>query len=247
VGRLHAAGLGKREAYERIRASRGDAQATRHPVNKLENQLSQLPQLIAGHLHQPSSRHLEQEINAAVSELYEPGPFTTLTHGDPTVGNLLHSPGGGVKLIDFETAGYRHALLDGCFARLRYVYSVWAHHIPETVQKRLLVAYRAELAKGCPQAADDTVFSRALVAACAAWLAGLCSHLPRVAEADARWGRATYRQRITVGLGHFITVADEYGQMPALRDCAQRLLDRLRDTWPAGDCELPTYPAFTAR
>ena len=31
------------------------------------------------------------------------------------------------------------------------------------------IAYRAELAKGCPEAADDTLFFRSVVEACAYW------------------------------------------------------------------------------
>jgi hypothetical protein len=249
LGRLHAAGFGKQATYGQILAGRSDARASRHPVNKLEKQLRDLPQVLAQHLGQPASWRLEQEIKAAAAELFEPSGFTTFTHGDPTVGNLLYSPespAAGVKLVDFETAGYRHALLDGCFARLRYLFSVWAHHIPVVVQERLLAASRNELVNGHPPAGDDTVFSRALVAASAAWLAAFCSHLERVADADARWGRVSWRQRISAGLEHFVTLADERNQLPVLRDHAQLLLDRLHDAWPASDRRMPTYPALAA-
>ncbi|MGH3491178.1 MAG: hypothetical protein ACRDP8_25080 [Actinopolymorphaceae bacterium] len=149
-----------------------------------------------------------------------------------------------MKFVDLETVGYRHALLDGSFARLRYVHSAWAHHIPTDLQRRLMATYRTELAKGCPQAGEDLAFGQALVAACAAWLAALCSHLHRVADHDIRWGRASYRQRIATSLDHFITVADEYRRMPAVRDAAADVERQLRNTWPSTERQLATYPAL---
>lgn len=211
-------------------------------MNYLEDRLRLLPRLLAEHLHRPPA--VEGEIRAVHGELFEPGPFTTFTHGDPTVGNVLYSSTTGINFVDFETAAYRHALIDGCFARLRYLYSVWAHHIPVSVQHQLLRAYRAELVEGCPAAGDDARFARGLLAASAAWLAALCTHLDRVVEQDARWGRATYRQRIIAGLEHFIALADEYDSLPALRDASRQLLDRLRDSWPGNDRQLATYPAL---
>lgn len=244
LGRLHTAGIGQQETYRRLRASRGSGRASRHAVNELEALLSDLPRLLSVHLRGPIPKEVDDEVRAARVELFGPSPFVTMTHGDPTVGNLLYSPATGIKLVDFETAGYRHALLDGCFARLRYLYSVWAHRIPAAVQNRLLHTYRTELAKGCPQAADDASFARGLVAASAAWLAALCAHLDRVPERDVRWGRASYRQRIAVGLDHFVTVVEEYGQLPTLGETARALLDHLSDVWPATDRQLDVYPAL---
>jgi hypothetical protein len=206
--------------------------------------LTALPEVISKHLPHSMSKHIAGEVQSARTCLFEPGPFTTITHGDPTVGNVLYTPTHGAKFLDLETAGYRHALLDGSFARLRYLHSVWAHHIPIDLQKQLEATYRAELAKGCPQAGDDQAFGVALVAACAAWLAALCSHLDRVADHDVRWGRATYRQRITAALDHFSAVAGEYRHMPALGDAARDLEKHLRAAWSATELRLPTYPAL---
>jgi hypothetical protein len=44
-----------------------------------------------------------------VAELAQPGPFLALTNGDTESHNFPTGPGGG-RLIDFEGAGFRHAL-----------------------------------------------------------------------------------------------------------------------------------------
>ena len=77
------------------------------------------------------------------------GPFLAFTHGDPTIGNVFIRDG-EARLIDLETGEFRHALVDGSFARLRYLHSVWARRLPFSTQRRMLEAYRGELVYGCP-------------------------------------------------------------------------------------------------
>ncbi|WP_405701578.1 hypothetical protein OG209_31360 [Streptomyces sp. NBC_01383] len=52
----------------------------------------------------------ERDLEAAVAELADPGPFLALTNGDTESHNVLAGPSGGGRLIDFERAGFRHAL-----------------------------------------------------------------------------------------------------------------------------------------
>src|SRR5919198_1464048 len=49
---------------------------------------------------------------AHIAAVYaDPGPYLTFSHGDPAPSNN-HIATGGVRLVDFEYAGYRHALYD---------------------------------------------------------------------------------------------------------------------------------------
>lgn len=245
LGRFNAAGTRRDSAQAGRRRPAPAPPPSRHAVNRLDEALGDLPRVLASHLDGPVPEAVAAETARARACVSVPGPFTTLTHGDPTVGNLLYAPEAGVRFVDLETAAYRHALVDGSFACLRYLYSVWARTIPLPLRRRLLAAYRTELARDCPEAADEAAFGDALVAACAAWLAALCLHLDRVGERDVRWGRATYRQRIVTGLRGFGVVADEYGRYPALADTAARLEEQLRDRWPGDDCRLAPYPGLS--
>ncbi len=243
LGRLHGATVGRAEEHRRIRDRRGAHARSRHAIHRLDEALGALPGLMTG-TGARVSRALEREVQAAAAAIRAPGPFLALTHGDATPGNAFYADG-RVRLFDLETASFRHALLDGAFARLRYLYSVWARRVPDAVQRRTLEAYRRELVRGCPAAADDPSFAHALLACSAGWLAALCAHLPSVTDEDKRFGRSTWRQRIVAGLDHFVALAADLGAFTALADGCTDMAHRLRLRWPTGDCALPSYEAFT--
>ena len=94
------------------------------------------------------------------------GPFLAYTHDDPIPMNAL-PVGDERKLFDFEFGDFRHALRDGIYGRA--CFPTWYHinRVPEDVVQEMERAYRTELAKGCPEAADDTLFFRSVVEACA--------------------------------------------------------------------------------
>ncbi|MGH3491177.1 MAG: hypothetical protein ACRDP8_25075 [Actinopolymorphaceae bacterium] len=92
LGRLNAAGIDQQRRYDQIKSQRTGAQVSRHAVNTLDGMLAGLPRVFGKRLRRPVSKHVDDEIHAARSCLFEPGPFTTVTHGDPTVGNLFFSP-----------------------------------------------------------------------------------------------------------------------------------------------------------
>ncbi len=243
LGRLHASTTGRAQEYQHIRESRGAYATSRHAIHRLDAALHALPGLITATGARVSPA-LEGEVRAAAAAIHMPGPFLAFTHGDATPGNAFYT-GERARLFDLETAGFRHALLDGAFARMRYLYSVWARRVPDDVQHRTLAAYRHELAHGCPEAVDDNAFAHALLACSAGWLAALCGHLPSVMDADQRFGRSTWRQWIVAGLDHFVALADDLGQFEALAGGARDVARRLRLHWPAADCTLPPYEAFT--
>ena len=147
-------------------------------------------------------------------------------------------------LFDLEASGFRHALLDGAFARLRYLHSLWARTLDLGLQRELQQAYRDALAGGCPEAQDDARWETALICCSAAWLAGVGRLLPGVIERDRRWGVSGNRQRVVAALEHFAVLADELRRFPAMRTTAAKLARRLRMRWPAAEQTLEPYPAF---
>jgi hypothetical protein len=242
LGRLHGATIGQQGTYQAICREFRVGPTTRHRVHSLVDHLMALGDLFAS-MSIPVGPGFDQEIAWAVAELREPGPFLTFTHGDATPANLVYTPA-GARLFDLETSEFRHALVDGAFARLRYIHSVWARRIPIALQQRLAVAYREALIPGCPAAAEDTLFHQGLIAGCAAWLAALCSLLPSVRAQDKRWGRATNRQRIVAALEHFVLISREVALMPYLAEAVRLLQAHLRLLWAEGDTDLALYPAF---
>lgn len=184
-----------------------------------------------------------RELELAIQEVNEPGPFLALTHGDVAPGNAFFD-GRQLRLFDFETSDLRHALLDGSFARLRYLHSVWAGRIPDPIQHRIMEPYRAELVRGCPEAAVDHRFNHALLSCAFAWVAALCEELPSAWHADRKWGRATTRQRLVAALEHFHELALACGEFEALATDVLNLAIHLRHHWPPSDCDIPTFPAL---
>ncbi len=94
--------------------------------------------------------------------------FTTWSHGDWTPANAFYDPSWdevAVRFFDLETGGWRHALLDGVYPRLRYIHSVWARRIPGDLQRRSDDVYREELARGIPDKWGRSTWRQRIVAA----------------------------------------------------------------------------------
>ncbi len=242
LGRLHAATLSRHEQYRRLEERFGAARAREHAVYRLVASVHGLAAVLSD-LDVRVSAQVEREAAAAAAELLDPGPFLAFTHGDATPANFLCTPS-GPRLFDLETGGYRHALVDGAYPRIRYLYSVWARLIPEPVPRRVLQAYREELVRGCAEAADDARWNRALASCALAWLAALCAFLPSVQEGDRRWGRSTVRQRVVAGLEHFAGTSEELAEFLATGEAAGWAAQHLRTIWPGADTVMPLYKAF---
>lgn len=75
LGRLNAAGIARQRRYDQITAQRTAAVASRHAVNKLDDRLAALPQVLTTHLRRSVSRHVDDEIRSARIRLFEPGPL----------------------------------------------------------------------------------------------------------------------------------------------------------------------------
>lgn len=244
VGLLHAETIGQHTAYTRLRAHFPNTMHSRHTIHyfaTIFEAFLTLPETL-GRRTIPGFRH---EVNAAQGAIAHPGPFGALTHGDTTPLNVFYTPAGAIRLYDFEACGFRHALLDGTYAHIRYLHSVWALDIPPPVQHTMATAYRAALIPGCPAAADDTVFQPAYLACCLAWLAGACWVIPQVSTADHQWGMSTWRQRILTCLRQFIALTHAWGRSGAVTDTCQAIAQCLQAQWHETDNRLPLYPAFT--
>ena len=152
--------------------------------------------------------------------------------------------GGWLRFFDFEFCGFRHALLDAAYFRVPFPTCWCVNRFPPEIPPRMQAAYRAELIKGCPAAADDARFHAGLVEACAWWtIATVSWHLLGALEKDSQWGISTVRQRQILRLDNLAATAEELGHLEAIGATARGMAARLRELWPP-EAEMPLYPPF---
>ena len=183
------------------------------------------------------------ELETIREVLCRPGPFTALVHRDSCPDNVIATPA-GVRLIDFEFARPGHALLDGLYPQLPFPTCWCCNRLPAGIESELATAYRTELIKGVPEAADDRPYDEAVSRVMAFWLiASFEWPLADVLGESRTWGIASTRSRVLSRLEVFATQAGRTRTLPALRGIAEQLLAQLRRRW-TDDEPLPVYPAF---
>jgi hypothetical protein len=170
LGTLHALTIGKQADFDRIRDALGPRRAP--DIDRIAALGPGLKETINS-LGLAAPTGLDEELEGLATALQNPGPFLAFTHGDPCPDNWLRVDG-KLRLLDFEHARYRHALLDGVYGRIHFPTCWCVNRTPAHLPARMEAAYRAELQNGCPEAADDTLFGHAVVVACAFWAIGMC-------------------------------------------------------------------------
>jgi hypothetical protein len=243
LGALHTDTIGQEAAFTRLwQTLTPQALAVTDDVQRFAVQI----RLLQHHMERLGARvepAFGAEVATTLIALHTPGPFWAYLHGDPCPDNVVY-PGAAVRLLDFECGRFGQALCDGTYGRMLFPTCWCANRLPETVVTQMETVYRAALVPGCPAAADEHLFEDALVDACGYWvLRTLVRHLPQALYEDRPWGIATIRPRLVSRLEAFITTAEAYHRLPAMRGTAHRVLEALRRRWPATP-PLALYPAF---
>jgi hypothetical protein len=174
-----------------------------------------------------------------------PDRFAALSQSDTCPDNCMHE-GDWMRLLDFEGGWVRSALNDGSRARSNFPTCWCVYRLPRETVRRVEAAYRAELARGCPAASDDALFTRELVKACANWALASFEFYAEVGpfwEHDGAWGTSTTRQRAITRLELLAETTAEFGMLEALGTTAALLARRLREQWPEVE-PMQEYPAF---
>lgn len=250
LGRMHAATAGREQEYQRLRRTLGFADPARgsgpsdgrhEEKSWLTGDVEEFRQGCAGlGLLLPPA--FDEGVQAVAAAMEPRGLFLAFTPSDSCPDNHRFT-GGQVRLFDFEGSTFRHALFDAAYARVPFPTCWCVNRLPEELVPRFEAVYRAELAKGCPEAADDMIFGQAMVAACAFWtIATIGGSLPRTLLEDSRWGIATVRQRHLLRLETLATATQQFGYLEPLGAVARQLRARLGDLWPME--AMPLYPAF---
>jgi hypothetical protein len=172
----------------------------------------------------------------------DPVPFLAYGKGDQGLGGDWIRCGSQMRLFDFGTGCFKHALIEGMPGRMTWGCMM---HLPAHLLPRMEAAYQAEFAKGCPQAADDAVFHRAMVEAGARWnIFHAIERVPDALRRERQRGPTTLRQQVVAWIQAFADLPEEFNSMPALGKSARDMAVRLRKLWPAESTDLPCYPAF---
>ena len=242
LGKIHALTIDKKAAYDSIRDRLGPRDRSPSMTGEWRRLVAKLDE-VCGRIGVKPHRGAKTEMKTVAAFIAAPGPFLAYTHGDPIPVNAL-PVGDERKLFDFEFGEFRHALRDGIYGRV--CFPTWYHinRVPNDVVEKMEIAYRAELARGCPEAADDTLFFRSVVEACAYWaIHSRLNFIEKVWREDHQWGISTQRQILLLCFDIFGQVSEEFGHLEALGITIRNIAAKLRERWTDLD-EMPYYPAF---
>lgn len=182
----------------------------------------------------------ENEMARVVGELTQPGAFLAFSNGDASSNNFLVKGGDG-RFIDFEFAGYRHALTDA--ACLYVPGPIWIT-VSDPIATGLEAAYRDELTRAVPEANDDGLFGLGVAAACIAMAVERLHRFPRV---DAREPEDPSRLQLVSTLESAAHAAEAHRALPHLRSWTCKVADALRRRWTDADVDLSSYPSYAPR
>lgn len=238
LGQLHADTIGKAAEFEELfQTAAPQVKPIRETVNICRHQL--ILERLGIH---PESDWL-RDLEAIEEAVNHPSDFLAYIHADACPDNVLDT-GEALRLIDFETGRFGHALIDAAYGRMMFPSCWCANRLSHATVQQMEDTYRTILSQQCPAAEDDRIFEPALAKTCGFWLLyTLARHLESALKKDSDWGISTTRQRILARLEAFIITSQEFDQLPALRGTSSRLLDLLRQRW-LDVLPLPLYPAL---
>jgi aminoglycoside/choline kinase family phosphotransferase len=238
-GELSAATAGRAGTYHARCATLGFPA----PPGEAEGRLARLwdhGREDAAALGAPIAGSAASELIAALEELNAPGPFLALIHGDAESNNILVRESGpaDARLIDFESAGYAHALVD---AVCLHVPGAGWISVGDPGAAGLADQYRRALARGVPEAQDDRRYGFALAAACTSWA---LLRLHRFAVLDTRAPGDHSRLQLVETLESAARTAEAHHALPRLGGWLRRTADALRRRWPDADLDFTDWARF---
>jgi hypothetical protein len=256
LGQLHAVTMGRREEYQRIRRWLGppphpkklyrdpwpEARLSLVPTSEVEEVISACRASFAalGIRPRPGVEDEIARVTAAVEA--DPGLFLAYCKGDQNVAADYIRRNSRPRLFDFDSGGFRHALIEGMPGRMTWGCQM---RIPSRIRRAMDKAYQSSLALGYAAVADDRLFYRGLVEAGARWnILHLVHRLPDALAGDYQRRLTTLRQQVVAWFEAYAELSEEQGQMQALGESAREVVKRLGEIWPAEVCRLPAYPAF---
>ena len=245
VGQIHALTVSRQHEFHRLRTALGPLPPPPEAdVPLAETELAGFLFKVVEPLKITLTNDVENQLNRLAQSRRTNRRLYTLVHADPCPDNILVAAE-GVKLLDFEFARFGPASVDSVYWR-NYFPTCWCFaRLPVPVAERMETAYRTELVKGMPVAADDEIYFQAVVEACfyaAIEFLNWGGFDPMVDE--DQWGIATIRQRVLLRFEVVAQVCDQYGYYPAVGELCRYIITLLRQQWPDDVHSVAMYPAF---
>jgi hypothetical protein len=247
LGAMHATTIGHHDAfYGRLGTSAADARADRVALGgaPVAQHWTRLGELAGAGSSLPATREATADLEDALARLAEPGALLALSSGDVAPQNCrVGEP--GVRLLDFETAGYRHVMLDAAHLRLPFCGAPCWARLPAEVCEAMEAAFRAELGRACPAILDRRTYAIGMATATAAWAITRLVRLPKLLAHDEPHPMGYSRRgQLLDTLQTAIDAAEVAGVFPALRAWFEQASAALRRSWPDLPRAQPLYPAF---
>jgi hypothetical protein len=240
TGDLAAATVGRSADYDAVRASYGDPDPLAGRAMGLGAGWDNTRRAMEA-CGLAMSGDVAGELASGVETLVASGPFLVLTNGDPQANNVMVGDG-GARLIDFETAAFRHALISATWIHVPGPH--WITVAPEAMRGGLEDACRRAMSPVIPHAEDDRLFGFGMAAACATLAYERLNRFPRL---DARPAGDPSRVQIVATLEAAAAVTARHAALPQLGDWLERVAATLRLRWPDADVDLAAYSPFTPR
>lgn len=245
LGKFHASGYGHVGDYQKILTDiNPQAESWQDELNIVFDDIMPNIESVLQKLKMLCTQDIKQEVESVLKAVFEPGPFTTLIHGDICPDNTFDDPKKNkLYLIDFEHAGVRNALWDGTYLRMNMP-TCWCYKaIPNNIIDCLEIIYRQELMKTIPAAQNDNIYYKAYTSVCAFWMLkifdNINNHVDKIDEDYTNSGFS----RVLSRLQAFIDVAEQYDKLPFLKNMAKQVLQELKIRWPKVK-PLDVFPAF---
>jgi hypothetical protein len=192
----------------------------------------------------PATRSADADLDEVTASLAEPGALLAVSSGDVAPQNC-RLVDRAVRLLDFESACYRHALLDAAHLRLPFCGAPCWARLPAEVSAAMETAYRAELAPACPAVLDRRTYSSGMAAATAAWAVTRLVRLPKLLAQDQPHPMGFSRRgQLVDTMQCALDAAEQAGSLIGLRAWLEQAVAALRRIWPGLPAAQEVYPAF---
>lgn len=246
-GSLAAATQGRQADLAALRATYQRGTAGDTDENWVADSVAALPAVLA-EFAVPAPAGLAADL-AEVTELADATDHLVFSPGDICPDNNILTDD-GLRVLDFEAAGYRSVFLDAAYATMPFASCWCVFHLPPGLGAEIEATYRSEVVSCYPDLADDTLWHNGIQLAVAVWTIHVTTALGARTLVDER---PMHRTRRPVPTGrqllrhrwqYLIDVLTPTGRLPALTEAARGLLTA---TEPWQVAPLPLYPAFQAK
>lgn len=240
MGRLHATTMGKERQFEHLRETLSHAGVSSR-FQEAERWLAEshnTENWCQALSYRPPAG-FEQVCRRVAETFAHPGAFLAFTHGDPAPTNN-QIRGSTVYLLDFEYAGYRHALYD---------LTGWniLCPLPKACVALMSQHLRTALLPACESSGDDESYQAAWAMLCTYRAMALLSWMPlRLIKHNLPWA-ANWNRRgaMVVALARWEEATQGVPGLEVMAEVATQLRRRCQALWPDIEAESsPAWPAF---